>query len=172
MRKSDVEIMREVFGQGARWIGWNHWLKHQPIFKFIEHKVERGLDVLSTKDFFIRLTKEGHSNSETMMYAHINKQTGDLDSVFVPTYYGKGAGLTVWANRCRYNDGEAGKGPVDMNEMFEDPWRPTEDELDLFSMLYGNEQILIDMNKELYGTIMKYNRAAGANNVAIFYPVQ
>lgn len=173
MRKSQEEIIREVFGQGARWIGWHHWLKHQPIFKFIEHKVERGLDVMTTKDFFVRLVKEGQTNTDSMIYASINNATGNLEAVNIPCYDGKGC-IRVKSNSSVYYEDvkDTTCRPVELQEMFDDPWKPTHDELDLFQMLYGDEQLLIDINKEFYGTIMKYNRAAGSNTTAIFYPEQ
>lgn len=173
MRKDQDEIIREVFGQGARWIGWNHWLQHQVIFKFIQHKVEKGIEVMSAKDFYIRLTKEGHVNTETMIRANIDKDTGDLVSVNIPCYDGK-AMIVVKENSSVYwaNTDPIGATGTDLQEMFDDPWKPTHEELDLFKMLYGDEQLLIDINKEFYGTVMKYNRAAGSNNVAIFYPVK
>lgn len=173
MRKSHEEMAREVFGQGSRWIGWGHWLQHQVIFKFIRHKVEKGIEVMSSADFYVRLTKEGHTNTETMIRADIHKDTGELKAVKIPCYDGK-AMIVVKENSSVYlaNTDPLGSPGIDLQEMFDDPWRPTHDELDLFQMLYGDEQLLIDINKEFYGTVMKYNRAAGANNVAIFYPVK
>lgn len=152
MRKTDKEIMREVFGKGSRWIGWNNWLKHQPVFEFIERKVEEGVSVMSTKHFFV-LGKD--TRPMDAPYVNIDHRTGELKCV---SFHGEAAHnvLTVNTHGSLFTDGEK---HIQLNDIFEDPWRPTEDELDLFQVLYGDEQLLIDLNREFYAGVLKLNKA-------------
>lgn len=77
MRKTSEEITREVFGQSARWIGWDNWLKHQPIFKYIEKKVEEGLSIMSTRHFMAR--RPMGAMAQDMIYVATNdRRTGPL----------------------------------------------------------------------------------------------
>lgn len=155
MRKSDEEITREIYGQGSRWIGWDNWLKHQPIFKYIERKVEEGLSVMSTRHFMVR-----HPMGETaqdMIYVAINHNTGALESLTIPGSFDVKDTLLMRPNSSQINLGEY---QVDVSEMFEDPWRPTIEELDLFEMLYGDDQVLMELNRGFFGTVQKFNKAA------------
>lgn len=166
MRKSSEEITREVFGKGSRWIGWEHWLKHQIIFKYIMHKVEQGSIISNRASFYIKTKMEAGWTTKDMMKVNIDPETGDLKSVEIPGGDGKSR-LTVTSNACVYSDGD--KKEVQFSEIFEDPWKPTFEELDLFQVLYGDEQILIDMNREFFGIVRKYDKAAGNNQVSIFH---
>lgn len=167
MRKSDEEITREVFGQGSRWIGWNHWLKHQVFFKYLDYKVEKGLEILSRASFYLKTSSDSPFDTITMIKVNIDPQTGDLVSVEIPGYTNK-ARLIVTANACTYDNGNGAK--IHLSELFEDPWRPTFEELDLFEVLYGDEHILIQMNREFFGVVRKFDKAAGTNTLSVFYP--
>lgn len=158
MRKSDVEIMREVFGKGSRWIGWGAWLQYQPVFKYIAKKVEEGVSVMSTRHFMVSDRRGGQFPGE-MIYVDINHRTGELARLVLPGVSGNES-IDIRPQSCHYQD-------KTISEMFDDPWRPTEEELDLFAMLYGDDQILIDMDKEFYATIVHFNKAALKNNLKI-----
>lgn len=84
MRKTSKEIAREVFGQGARWIGWNHWIKHQVFFKFLECRVEKGIDVNSRASFYLKTKTDSSWDIEKMVKANIDPQSGDLVSLEIP----------------------------------------------------------------------------------------
>lgn len=172
MRKSQEEITREVFGQGARWIGWNHWLKHQVFFKFLEDRVDRGIDVNSRASFYLKTKMDSSWDTDGMVKANIDPNTGDLVSLEIPGLGLKGMKphLTVTANSCTYDDGSGVK--TLLPEMFDDPWRPTFEELDMFQMLYGDEQMLIDMNREFFGVTRKLDKAAGSNTLSVFFPMK
>lgn len=170
MRKSQEEIIREVFGQGARWIGWNHWLKHQVFFKFLENRVERGIDVDSRASFYLKTKMDSSWDTKNMVKANIDPETGGLVSLEIPGLLLSPSRLTVTANSCVYEDGAGLK--TQLSELFEDPWRPTSEELDLFEVLYGDEQILIEMNQEFFGTIRKLDKAAGSNTLSVFFPLK
>lgn len=155
MRKTSEEITREVFGQSARWIGWDNWLKHQPIFKYIEEKVEEGLSVMSTRHFMVRHPRG--ATAQDMIYVAIDHKTGALDGLTIPGAFDVKDTLHMRPNSSRINLGEY---QMDVSEMFEDPWRPTIEELDLFEMLYGDAQVLIELNRGFFGTVQKFNKAA------------
>ncbi|MGX4995955.1 hypothetical protein [Enterobacter hormaechei] len=171
MRKTTEEITREVFGQGARWIGWNHWLKHQVFFKFLEYRVERGIDVDSRASFYLKTPVDSSWDTEKMVKANIDPQSGDLVSIEIPGSGIKGnrPRLLVTANSCTYEDCGV---KTHLSEMFDDPWRPTSEELDMFKMLYGDEQMLIDMNQAFFGAIRKLEKAAGSNTLSVFFPMK
>uniref|UniRef100_UPI003D4A2062 hypothetical protein n=1 Tax=Escherichia coli TaxID=562 RepID=UPI003D4A2062 len=171
MRKSQEEITREVFGQGARWIGWNHWLKHQVFFKFLEHRVERGIDIDSRASFYLKTKMDSSWEMDKMVKANIDPETGDLASIEIPGIGIKGlrARLVVTENCCTY---ECDGVKTHLSEMFDDPWRPTFEELDMFQMLYGDEQMLIDMNREFFGVTRKLDKAAGSNTLSVFFPMK
>lgn len=157
MRKSDEEITREVFGKGSRWIGWNQWLRYQPVFKFIADKVEEGVSVLSTVHFYV---SDGTSmDFDKMIYVSIDHKRGVLETLHIPGSWGGGVSLHMKATSSTYND-NSGTGLKKFAEVFVDPWRPTFEELDLFTVLYGDEQYLIDMDREFYSTISRFNKAA------------
>lgn len=170
MRKTTEEITREVFGQGARWIGWNHWLKHQVFFKFLEYRVEKGIDVNSRASFYLKTKIDSSWEMEKMVKANIDPETGDLVSVEIPGLVLSRSRLTVTENSCIYDNGAGLK--THLVEMFDDPWRPTFEELDMFQMLYGDEQMLIDMNREFFGVIRKLDKAAGSNALSVFFPLK
>jgi hypothetical protein len=167
MRKSQEEITREVFGQGSRWIGWNHWLTHQLVFKYIWNKVEQGTILGSRASFYLRTRTESNWATKDMIKVNIDNQTGDLSSVEIPGGDGKSR-LTVMANCSVWLDSDGVS--VTLSEMFEDPWRPTFEELDLFQVLYGDEQILIDINREFFGITRKFDKAVGNMTISTFYP--
>lgn len=171
MRKTSKEITREVFGQGARWIGWNHWIKHQVFFKFLECRVEKGIDVNSRASFYLKTKTDSSWDIEKMVKANIDPQSGDLVSLEIPGIGIKGlrARLVVSANSCTY---ECDGVKTHLPEMFEDPWRPTFEELDMFQMLYGDEQMLIDINREFFGVVRKLDKAAGSNTLSVFFPLK
>lgn len=165
MRKTSEEITREVFGKGSRWIGWDAWFKHQPIFKYIEKKVEEGLEVLSTRDFFVTDTLRDFKES---ILVCINNRTGAIDAIHLSSLLEEGR-VSLGERESYYfptNDPEA---YTQLGEMFDDPWRPTFDELDLFQVLYGDEQMLIDMDRKFYGTVLGYNKAVLKGNVKIMF---
>lgn len=172
MRKSSEEITREVFGQGARWIGWNHWLKHQVFFKFLEYRVDRGIDVNSRASFYLKTKMDSSWDTDRMVKANIDPNTGDLVSLEIPGLGLKGMKphLTVTANSCTYDDGNGVK--ICLPEMFDDPWRPTFEELDMFQMLYGDEQMLIEINREFFGVTRKLDKAAYSNTLSVFFPTK
>jgi len=155
MRKTSEEISRAVYGQSSRWIGWDNWLKHQPIFKAIEEKVEEGLSVMSTRDFMVR--RPMSATVQDMIYVAINHKTGELDSLTIPGSFDPRDTLRVRANSSLINLGDF-RGEI--AEMFEDPWRPTMEELDLFEVLHGEDQVLLELNRGFFGTIQKFNKAA------------
>lgn len=155
MRKSSEEITREVYGQGCRWIGWDNWLKHQPIFKYIEEKVEEGVSVLSTRHFFVRHPLS--SAADSMIFVEVDHKAGLLNSITIPGSFNELDRLTVRPNSSRVRLGDH---EVEVSEMFEDPWRPTIEELDLFEVLYGDDQVLMELNRGFYGTIQTFNKAA------------
>lgn len=170
MRKTSEEITREVFGQGARWIGWNHWLKHQVFFKFLEYRVERGIDVDSRASFYLKTKTDSSWDIEKMVKANIAPESGDLVSLEIPGLMLSRSRLTVTENSCIYDNGARLK--THLTEMFDDPWRPTFEELDMFQMLYGDEQMLIDMNREFFGVTRKLDKAAGSNTLSVFFPMK
>lgn len=172
MRKTTEEITREVFGQGARWIGWNHWLKHQIFFKFLEYRVEVGIDLNSRASFYLKKKEDPTWDTGGMVKVNVNSQDGDLVSVEIPGQGMKGnrSRLTVTANDCTYEDDTGVK--TQLTELFDDPWRPTSEELDLFRMLYGDEQMLIEMNREFFGVTRKLDKAAGSNTLSVFFPMK
>lgn len=155
MRKTSEEITREVFGKGSRWIGWDAWLKHQPVFKYIEKKVEQGLEVLSTRDFFV---KEPSGTFKDSILVCIDNRAGLLEKICLSSSQEEGGLVLKEKSTSYYPTGPDGI-PTHLAEMFDDPWRPTFEELDLFEVLYGDEQILIDMNRKFYGTVLAYNKA-------------
>lgn len=155
MRKTSEEITRAVYGESSRWIGWDNWLKHQPIFKYIEKKVEEGLSVMSTKHFMVRHPLDPYAWD--MIYVAINHKTGALDSLTIPGSFDARDTLLVRANSSLINLGDF-RGEI--SEMFEDPWRPTFEELDLFEVLYGDDQVLLELNRGFFGTVQKFNKAA------------
>lgn len=172
MRKTSEEITREVFGQGARWIGWNHWLKHQVFFKFLEHRVQVGIDVDSRASFYLKTKADSSWQVDQMVKANICPESGDLVSLEIPGLgiEGNRSRLTVTATSCTYDDGKGMKN--NLSELFEDPWRPTFEELDMFQMLYGDEQMLIEMNREFFGVTRKLDKAAGSNTLTVFFPLK
>lgn len=169
MRKTSEEITREVFGKGSRWIGWDNWLKHQPIFKHIEKKVEEGREVLSTRDFFVQ--RRGGDLKDSI-FVCVDNRTGQLKNVLIPSYIEPG-GLMVEKKSSTYFPNGDTKTTVSLGiglgEMFDDPWRPTSEELDLFQVLYGDEQVLIDMNRKFYGTVLSYNKSVLKGDVKILF---
>lgn len=171
MRKSQEEITREVFGQGARWIGWNHWLKHQMFFKFLDYRVEKGIDVNSRASFYLKTKMDSSWEMDKMVKANIDPETGDLVSVEIPGIGIKGlrSRLVVTENSCTY---ECDGAKTHLSEMFDNPWRPTFEELDMFQMLYGDEQMLIEMNREFFGVVRKLDKAAGSNTLSVFFPMK
>lgn len=42
----------------------------------------------------------------------------------------------------------------------------------MFQMLYGDEQMLIDMNREFFGVTRKLDKAADSNTLSVFYPMR
>ncbi|ATS93579.1 hypothetical protein P1A145kb_p179 [Pectobacterium phage DU_PP_I] len=170
MRKTSEEITREVFGQGARWIGWNHWLKYQVFFKFLEYRVERGIDVDSRASFYLKTKTDSSGDIEKMVKADIDSETGDLVSLEIPGLILSRSRLTVTGNSCIYDNGAGLK--THLTEMFDDPWRPTFEELDMFQMLYVDEQILIDMNREFFDVTRKLDKAEGSNTLPVFFPMK
>lgn len=166
MRKTSEEITREVFGQGSRWIGWNNWLKHQVIFKHILKKVEEGKVIRSRRSFYLRCQSGGWAEAE-MIKANIDPSSGDLVSVEIPSYDTTDRLIVTRNQSCFVEDKTK---QTSFGEMFEDPWRPTYEELDLFQVLYGEEQALIEMNKAFFGVIKKFDRAVNNLSIQIVYP--
>lgn len=164
MRKSGEEITREVYGQGSRWIGWDNWLKHQPIFKYIEKKVEDGLSVLSTRNFMVKHPLG--ARTQDMIYVAIDHKTGALESLTIPGAFDVNDTLHMRQNSSRVCMGEY---QMYISEMFEDPWRPTIEELDLFEMLYGDDHVLVGLNRGFFGTIQKFNKAALRGEAKILF---
>ena len=155
MRKTSEEITREVFGKGSRWIGWDNWFRHQPIFTYIQKKVDQGLEVLSTRDFFVK--DQGGTFKDCIMVC-INNRTGSLETVWLSSGLEEG-GLLLKEKSTSYYPTNDTEISTHLAEMFDDPWRPTLEELDLFELLYGDEQMLIDMDRKFYGTVLAYNKA-------------
>lgn len=156
MRKTSKEITREVFGKGSRWIGWDAWLKHQPMFKYIEKKVEEGRQVLSARDFFVQDRSGSFKDS---ILVCVNNLTGELETISIAAHADDG-GLMVGQRSSDYFPTNDRTNFISLGEMFDDPWRPTFEELDLFQVLYGDEQMLIDMDRKFYGTVLSYNKGA------------
>lgn len=165
MRKTNEEITREVFGKGSRWIGWDNWLKHQPIFKYIEKKVEEGREVLSTRDFFVQHRSGSFKES---ILACIDNRTGELKTISIPAY-GETGGIVLNEKTSSYFLSPEEAALIRLEEMFDDPWRPTFEELDLFEMIYGDDQMLIDIDRKFYGTVLSYNKAALRGDVKIVF---
>lgn len=155
LRTRSENITRELYGKGSRWIGWNNWLRHQPIFKYIEEKVEEGRSVMSIRNFMVRHSMS--ALSQEMIRVAIDHQTGMLDRLTIPGAFNSKDWLRVRSNSSLVNLGDY---QVELGEMFEDPWRPTFQELDLFEVLYGDDQVLLELNRGFFGTIQKFNKAA------------
>lgn len=171
MRKSPDEITSEVFGQGSRFIGWKNWLQYQPIFKFIWNKVQESQVIMNRRDFFVKLTKEGHHSADTMIVVRVDKVHGDLLGIAFGDYQGaswinvRANSSTYWAD-TKSREEDPGK---ELGDLFENPFKPTFDELDMFEVVYGDEQVLIEINRAFYPTILKYNKAVQNGNVSIFF---
>lgn len=165
MRKTSEEITREAFGQGARWIGWEPWLKKQNFFSYIERKIKEGLVVKNRATFFL---KEGLSpSSDTRkMIAVLVDEAGDLRCLSLPAYT-EDTRLEIFKERSIYHP--AVGSPVTLPQMFEDPLCPTFEELDLFNVVFGDEHILLDIQHEFLGTVKRYQKAYLRGDVKILF---
>lgn len=176
MRKSDVEITREVFGKGSRWIGWNHWLRHQVFFKYLEKKVEEGSWIGCRADFYLNPNPVRPSvpkpETSEMIRVRIHKDTGGLEGLVIPsaTPWSRKKGFLYVEQRSSIYFPDGLKEGVRLEEMFQDPWRPTPEELDLFELLYGDDQILIDMDKAFFSQVRMLEKTINKGNITTYYP--
>lgn len=165
MRKRNEEIIREVFGKGCRWIGWKPWISKSEVFKHIMKKVREGQQVGNLRDMYLKIGLENWS-PRSMLKAEIDKDTGHMKSLRIPCHDSDDV-LIVTENLCTYK--KEGGWEITIGDVFEDPLKPTTDELDLFRVLYGDEQVLIDINQEFYATILKTDKALHRKDLHLYY---
>jgi hypothetical protein len=143
------------YGRGARWIGWNHWLKHQPLFQFIEDKVKQGKGIGNRASFELLPQISAWGRSRNYMQVHLDSETGDLKYLTVFSEQLTILEISETSTKLlRVNE-----PTLVIDEMFENATHPTDQELDFFEMIYGDDFILVDMNKDFFPTFRALEKA-------------
>lgn len=143
------------YGRGARWIGWDSWLKHQPLFKYIEERVDQGKRIGNRASFELLPQISAWGRSRNYIQVHIDKETGDLK--YLTVFSEELTILEISRNSTKLL--RVNEPTIVMDEMFDNPTHPTDQELDFFEMLYGDDFILVDMNKDFFPTFRALEKA-------------
>lgn len=163
MRKSNEEISREVFGRGTRMLGWKSWFVFQPFFKEIERQVERSKEVGSRKDMLIKGGVSASHFDGKGIYLKVDSETGYLVYFSLPG--ANNTELLVYAEDSVYCPSKEIKKPL--VNIFDDPQKPSFEELDAFTVIYGNEDVLLDIAHEFSPAIIAFNKSAVKNSLSV-----
>jgi len=163
VRKSTEEISREVFGKGARMLGWKSWFVFQPFFKEIEKHVAKSKEVGSRKDMLMKGGVSASHFDGKGIYLKLDSENGDLVYFSLPGSYN--AELLVYAEDSVYCPSKDIKKPL--GNIFDDPQKPSFEELDAFTVIYGNEDVLLDIAHEFLPAIIAFNKSAVKNSLSV-----
>lgn len=163
MRKSNEEISREVFGRGTRMLGWKSWFVFQPFFKEIEKQVARSKEVDSRKDMLMKGGVSASHFDGKGIYLKVDSETGELVYFSLPG--ANNTELLVYPDHSIYCPSKSIQKPL--GDIFENSQRPSFEELDAFTVIYENEEVLIDIVHEFLPAVVAFNKSAVKNSLSV-----
>ncbi|WWT49374.1 hypothetical protein [Escherichia phage vB_EcoM-LTH01] len=161
MSKRNIENhVLNAYGKGARWIGWDHWIKHQPFFKAAEKKIEESVAVGNRKSIYVYAISESNWSTPAITL-YLDGNTGELECVKILSVDDVYTVLNIYRDSTvliKRNEAQ-----VVFEDLFQNPTHPTDEELDLFTALYGDDDILLDLNPMFFQRVQHLNKAAVKN---------